>query len=1427
MRSEFEEFLNLLQRDSSSEYDKGKRFEEIIRRALERHPIYRSRFTRVQSFRAWAYARGEKEQDTGIDIVAEREDGACAAIQCKFYGRDAALYLNRIDRFIAASEPKHVFAERYFVWTGDDPSEPAKRRMEQADPICTLISREKLASWEVNWLELYEDWQHSPVRYGKKHEPREDQEEAIEAVLNGFAEHDRGQLILPCGTGKTATTLWLAERQVGAGGCVLYLVPSIALISQSMREWARHRRLEHRYIAVCSDRSVGRLEEDRTLAELDIPATTTALAIERQLRKSAAEKLTVVFGTYQSLERIAEAQDYGAPAFDLVICDEAHRTTGVSAAVGEHSPFTLVHDETRIRAAKRLFTTATPRIYRPASKQRAKQEDLTLFSMDDTVAYGPEFHRMTFGAAISKKLLSDYKVSILCINRKRTAERLREIFSELEEDGIDDLARMIGCWDALADPEGALQTRKFSGAIGENPCTTALAFTNTIQNSKNLRALWEEYIPKYRAYQEKEFDVVSDHLLQAEVEHVDGTDSALVRHERLRWLEGVSDEHHYDERGRLRARILSNARCLTEGVDVPALDAILFTAPRKSTVDIVQAVGRVMRLAQNKQYGYIILPVVIDEGQQPEQILEDSAFKMVWDVLSALRSHDNRLDAQVSLNFRQKLEDRIFILNGSAEEAEDDDELPDATQPGLPVELADIPPGLIYAKIIEKVGDREYLPKWASNVAAIYERLRERIAQAFEQGGVEEVDAGFQGFLDELKRTINPTLRAQQAIDLLAQHMLTGPVFDASFAESGFAQRNPVARALSQMVAGLERRYGVLQETRELRDFYEKVRTSFEGMEPAHRREAMQSLYEEFFRKALSKEATRLGVVYTPAPLVDFLLRSADWALQEHFGMKLADEGVHVIDPFTGTGTFLARLIENEELLPDEALAHKYHHELHANEILLLAYYIAAVNLSQAYEERGQAAGGAAEFPGLVWTDTFQLAERELQEAAAGEKLKGLGGISVENDERILRQRQAPITVIVGNPPYRAGQKSADDDNPNVEYELLKKRMRDTYKAGYDSYKMAFRWASDRLGKQGVISFVSNASFLKANADKGIRACIEGEFAAAYFFDLRGNQRTQGETSRQEGGKVFGGGSRAPVSLNILVKDARHEGPCEIHYCDIGDYLTQEEKLQIVEEAGSIQGVDWQPIQPNTNHEWVNQSDPAFAEFIPIANRETERGKEETAIFRAYSSGVTTGRDAWVYAFGKEDLVERVQGMIEYYEEQRERFRWGEISYEEAVETNSERIKWGDSVRRHLKKNTVAAFDESKIRVSHYRPFALQYLYFDRMWLGSVSKIETMFPGEARSGDDPGGPPPAAPPPAQPSPAQPSPAQPSPAQPSRLSQNEAQIKRFAQPCICTKSPGSERPACYLSQHNPDNSVLGAESGASIVAFTRYTCHPVE
>ena len=590
MGCEFDDVLMRLEADSESHYEKGKLFETIIRRALEVAHIYRDQFERVQTYAQWARERGESEQDTGIDLVAQLDNDRYAAIQCKFYHRNARLELDQIDRFIAASA-RPVFAERYFFWTGGEATNHAQNRMGQVQPKCILIGRDTLSAWDLNWQELYEDPEAKSRIKGKPHQPREDQAEAIDHCLAGFAKHDRGRLILPCGTGKTVTSLWLAEKQVGEGGSVLYLVPSIALVSQSMREWSRHRSLRHRYLAVCSDRSVGKLDEDRSIYELAIPPTTQSQEIVHELRERKPHLMTVVFSTYQSLERLADAQAAGAPAFDLVICDEAHRTTGVESEDGTNTPFTLVHDEERILAKKRLYTTATPRVYTPASVARAAEKERTLFSMDDEGIYGPEFHRLTFGEAISKELLSDYRVSILCINSTRTSVSLRNILPGIADNQLDDVVRLIGCWDALADPEGNVRTRQTSGSIGENPCTTALAFANTIKNSENFAAGWGEYIPQYRAWQEEQFRVSSEGLLEAEVRHVDGTHSALRRHERLNWLDEISQKHQYSERGNLKARILSNARCLTEGVDVPALDAILFIAPRRSQIDIVQAVG--------------------------------------------------------------------------------------------------------------------------------------------------------------------------------------------------------------------------------------------------------------------------------------------------------------------------------------------------------------------------------------------------------------------------------------------------------------------------------------------------------------------------------------------------------------------------------------------------------------------------------------------------------------------------------------------------------------------------------------------------------------------------------------------------------------------------------------------------------------------
>ncbi len=1334
-----EALLDRISEDSDSEYSKGRRFESIMRRALERNPNYRQRFRAVRPYAEWARARGEVAQDSGIDLVAElRDSDRYAAIQCKFYRVEAALKLDQIDRFLAAAG-REVFSEGYFIWTGGEATPPAKQRLAETNLSCQIINRAEIASWDLNWDEVYE--RPEGLRYGKPHQPQPHQEKAIAACLAGFAEHDRGQLILPCGTGKTAATLWLAERQVGLGGRVLYLVPSLALVAQAMREWAQHGQLRHRYLAVCSDVTVAREKEDDldfALAELAIPPTTAAARIGAELRRETAAALTVVFSTYQSLERIAEAQDGGAPAFDLVICDEAHRTTGVEKGEDEgRSPFTLVHDDDRIRAHKRLYTTATPRLYNPASKSRAQRAQRELYSMDDESVYGPEFHRLNFGEAIDANLLADYHVSILCISREkmdRQLQALREggttldiLLGESGAEGtldVDDVARIIGCWDALADPEGKLRTRGTSGAIGENPCTTALAFANTIRNSKNFRAGWEAIIPAYAKLQRRQLGA-DESLLAAKVEHVDGTDSSVKRRERLRWLEEATGEHEY-EGAALRARILSNARCLTEGVDVPALDAILFIAPRRSTVDIVQAVGRVMRKARGKECGYIILPVVVTEDQDPGRALEDSAFQMVWDVLSALRSHDDRLDAEASLDLREKMKERITIW-GQDEEgaAEAEDALPVQQ---LSLQLADIEPGLIYAKIVERVGDREYLPKWSERTAEIYEdlcaRLSKTIARA-EEEAIEDAQgqpSPFRVLIEQLRATINPTLGAEQVIALLAQHLITRPVF-AALSGAEAIRENPIARALDDCIATF---FSTLnQSPKELYPFYDRLGTYLAQATPQQKQEAQLRLYENFFHAAMPKQAQRLGIFYTPPPIVDYLLRSADFALQEHFGVRLCDEGVHIIDPFAGTGNFLERLIANEELMPEGALPHKFHNELWANEILLLAYHIADFNITQAYRARGYEAAG---FPGVVWTDTFQL--HELHDRKKGQQPLPLG-ISAENTARAQRQNETPFTVVFSNPPYRAWQRNAIDDNPNVEYPRLRQRIRETYFARscatlkislFDSYKMSIRWATDHLGERGALCFITSASYIDGNAESGVRACFRDEFAAAHVFNLRGAALK----GKAEGGNIFD--IRQPVALAVLIKDAEHEGPCQIHYYETADFMTRGDKFDLLEKLRHIGQTPYRPIIPNKHHDWINQRDDSFDEHHPIGNKETKAGKAENAILQLYSGGIKTNRDPWVYNHSRSRLEEKIRLMVEYYEEQLEKVQRGELEYEEAVVTNISKIKWEGSLRERFRRGKSSPYSKKRTITSHYRPFVLMYLYYDTLYFNSHYRIPAMYP---------------------------------------------------------------------------------------------------
>ncbi len=1304
--------LDYIRALADSEAKKGRLFERLIQAYLTNDPLYRNRFSSVHLWSEWAASQdGFDGTDIGIDLVAEERSGGTCAVQCKCYAAGTRVSKSHIDSFISASARK-PFNARMFVDTGDEWGPNAKKTVDGLTPACTVLRFGDLAERPIDWPDLVRD---QPEALTYRIEPfslRPHQEAALKDVTKGFSEYDRGKLIMACGTGKTFTALQIAETVAAVGGTVLYLVPSISLFQQSMREWATHRTIPHRYIGICSDTRAGRNDEDASLQELELPVTTNPEQILESLRFTRQDTMTVVFCTYHSLGLVQQAQDAGAPPFDLVLCDEAHRTTGIERPGDEASPFVLVHNEEKIRAAKRLYMTATPRLYTEGAKSRAAHHDVDVFSMDDPETYGPEFHRLPFSRAVEQDLLSDYKVVVLAVSEQHVDSYLQAHLAHSSGlINLDDAARIVGCWQALQNPEN-----KRTNGAGTHPLRRAIAFTNTIDSSQRLEKHWDGLVEQAIALLPEDEQSVA---LRCETRHVDGKNHALERKAKIEWLKGNSQN---------TCRILSNARCLTEGIDVPALDAVLFMSPRNSPVEVVQAVGRAMRKAEGKEYGYIILPVAVPTGVDPAGVLDhEERFAAVWSVLRALRSHDDRLEAEINQIDLNKQPTEKIIIGGSGESGEGGEGLP-----SLPFPPLELPPGAIYAKIVDKCGDRKYWETWAKDVAAIFSRLVTRIEGLLANPEHRLLRDWFDTFHEELRVSINDSIGRGAAIDMVAQHILTRPVFEALFEGYDFAGRNPVAHALD----GLRRdfgEFGLENETRDLEGFYESVRRRARGLDnSAARQRVLMELYEKFFATALKKDADRLGIVYTPVEIVDFILESADQVLRNEFGRSLSDKGVHVLDPFTGTGIFLVRLLQSA-LIHDADLARKYREELHANEIVLLAYYIAAIHIEEAFHGRVGDDRSYEPFGGIVLTDTFNL-----HTDRAGFPRDWLPA----NSERAERQQGLPIQVIVGNPPWSAGQRSSSDDNPNVDYPEVEARVAETYAARstatlknslYDTYKMAIRWASDRIGDQGVVALVTNGSWIDGNVDSGVRACLAKEFSSIYVLNLRGNQRTQGERSRREGGKVFGQGSRAPVAITLLVRnpDAKHEGCC-IRYRDIGDYLKREEKLAILREAGSIAGIpDWRTITPDRHNDWIGQRDEAYQQLYPIGSKSAKAGKDEGAIFKLYSRGLATSRDAYLYNSSRDACARNARGVVQDYLGALNLLEQGlrpDLDIDELARSHSSNVRWDRELKNNLRRCKAVEYSAENIWTTQYRPFVRQYCYVEYVLVNNKYQMDSIFP---------------------------------------------------------------------------------------------------
>ena len=1341
-----------------SEREKGGYFEKLAVAFLKHDPGMVQEYEDAWLFSDWAKANRLDGRDIGIDAVAKiRGEDTFCAVQCKFYREGYRIQKGDIDSFLSSAQTKHFSRGLIIETTGAPWSVNATALLDELN--VTTIDLERLEASPIDW----EAWfQRDEIKVAAPKHLMPHQVDALAAVQEGLAVADRGKLIMACGTGKTFTGLKIAEEMVGAGGTVLVLVPSLALMSQTIREWTIDSQTPLRSYAVCSDTQVGKRQRDKDdvaevdLHDLDYPATTNAAKLASRSSYDASDRMTVVFSTYQSIQVISDAQKrHSFPEFDLIICDEAHRTTGATLAGEDESNFVKIHNQEFIAGKKRLYMTATPRVFGDAVKSKASEVSAELASMDDAALYGETLFSRGFGWAVEKKLLTDYKVLVLAVDESMVSsgvqKRLADGTSELK---LDDATKIIGCYKALIK----------SGLQGElltdpQPMQRGLAFCKDIASSKLIRTEFAAVVSEYLASEEGREALGDVDPLECELHHVDGTMGAKERGVHLEWLK----EAHGDN----ICRILTNARCLSEGVDVPALDAIFFMHPRKSQIDVVQSVGRVMRRSPGKNMGYVILPIGVPAGLTPEEALNDNErYRVVWQILNALRSHDERLDAQLNqadlgVDISSKIE-VIAVSNklpasksakkgksgiGSGGAGGDDDERgdgdgkPRGDQEGQSAFVFDEFSRAIMAKIVKKCGRRDYWEDWAGDIAKIARTHITRITALVSQEGTPEREA-FDSFLAEIRDDLNDSISRTEAVEMLAQHLITRPVFDALFEGYSFARNNPVSKAMEAVLSALDE-HRLDKEADSLERFYESVKRRADGVDKAEaKQKIIVELYDKFFRNAFPKMTERLGIVYTPVEVVDFIIHSVNEVLQSEFGQTLGSKGVHIIDPFTGTGTFITRLLQSGLITPDE-LAYKYKNEIHANEIVLLAYYIAAINIEAVYHSLS--GGEYAPFEGICLTDTFQLYEQDKDLLAE---------LMPDNSNRRTKQKALDIRVIVGNPPYSVGQGSENDNAANVEYPRLDARIRETYakrskatlaKGLYDSYIRAIRWASDRIGrpeepessKRGIVAFVSNASWLEANTADGLRQCLADEFASIHVFHLRGNARTSGELRRKEKDNVFGMGTRTPVAIVVLVKNPDAANLGQIRFHDIGDYLAREEKLGIVARFGSIGGITntggWKTIIPDEHGDWLGQRDKAFDAFLPLGNKR-DGGP---ALFSNFSQGVLTARDSWAYNPSREDVGRNMKAMIDCYVAELDRFNLANgtsdrkargDAVDDFIDTDSAKISWTRALKSDLAKGKTFTFDSTCVAPSVYRPFTRQWLYYNRDFNEMVYQMPRIFP---------------------------------------------------------------------------------------------------
>ncbi|GHQ93072.1 helicase [Helicobacter pylori] len=1271
---------------------KGSWFEKVSKRFLKEHDSA-DEYESIDLWSDWEL-RG-KEGDRGIDMVITTTSKEYIAVQCKFH--QDSVSLNDLSTFLSKlqSGVGEVGFKKGIIISTSNLSSNALEEIEQIRKSKGIdiveISEEDFIYSQIDWEKFDPTQTQGELPLCDKKKPRPHQIEAINATKEYFSDpkNTRGKLIMACGTGKTYTSLKIMEALDPK--ITLFLAPSIALLSQTFREYAQEKSEPFYASIVCSDDKVGKGKknkndddtDDINFSELPLKPSTRPEDILSVCELAQKEnKRFIIFSTYQSALRIKEAQEVGLGEIDLVICDEAHRTVGAMYSSNERddkNAFTLCHSDENIQAKKRLYMTATPKVYSESSKAKAKESDNAIYSMDDESIFGEEIYTLNFERAIALDLLTDYKVMILAVRKENLSgvtNSVNQKISRLEAQGtkldkklIDNefVCKIIGTHKGLAkqdlialDDENQ-EDYDLQNKNDTTPSQRAISFCKSISTSKRIKDSFETIMECYDEQLKKK----SFKNLTISIDHIDGTMNCKIRLDKLEEL----NEYQHNT-----CKVLSNARCLSEGVDVPALDSIVFFDGKSAMVDIIQAVGRVMRKAKHKKRGYIILPIALEESeiQNLDEAVNNTNFKNIWKVIKALRSHDPSLVDEAT--FKEKI--KIFGSddhNNDETNQDDDEELqkdktdkteqdPKQAQKTLfdAILLQDLA-NAVYNVMPTKLGDRNYWENFTKKTGNIARILNSRLKDIFEKNP--EI---FHGFLDSLKGNIHSNIKEDEALDMITSHIITKPIFDAIFGDN---IQNPIAKALDKMVLKLST-LGLQGETKDLKNLYESVKTeAMRAKSQKSQQELIKNLYNTFFKVAFRKQSEKLGIVYTPIEVVDFILRATNGILKKHFNTDFNDKNITIFDPFTGTGSFIARLLSKENaLISDEALKEKFQKNLFAFDIVLLSYYIALINITQAAQNRDSS---LKNFKNIALTDSLDIYEEKNDKGV----FKFFEDLKENKDIKDTLAGQN-IRVIIGNPPYSAGAKSENDNNQNLSHPNLEKLVYEKYgknstakvgKATRDTLIQSIRMASDLLKDKGVVGFVVNGSFIDSKSGDGFRKCVAQEFSHLYVLNLRGNARTSGETFKKEGGKIFDSGSRATIAVIFFVKDTSVKNNT-IHYYDIGDYLKREEKLNRLANFSNLDAIPFETIIPNSKGDWINQREDGFEKLIPL--KRDKKLKIFNTIFDLNSNGVATNRDPWVYNFSQKILTQSVQKCIDTYNADLKRFN---ECFREAFQTTHQR----------------------------------------------------------------------------------------------------------------------------------------------------------